>query len=223
MAGRGRLGRRHSLRCRWVSPGYAHTHKDGRASGSPTMPTMFRARGRSGGGTQKRAGGLISQALQHVKSVIPQRHLQPRLNFGVASLELASRKRRHVANCHTQQATNKSAQEAGLNRYVGGAQAVHEHSRRCGWTSEGLGRLSCAITREIVPLQRSRCQGQGWRTSTGFQTRGRADSVLVNPKGILQLSKDLRERFIDILLAFEANPQTPFGWSHTVVLRPRRN
>ena len=42
----------------------------------------------------------------------------------------------------------------------------------------------------------------------------------MNSKAILQLPGDLRERFIDLLMAFEASLVTPLCWVHMMVLRP---
>ena len=43
----------------------------------------------------------------------------------------------------------------------------------------------------------------------------------INPKAILQLLVELRVRFIDLLMAFEAKLVKPLCWSHMVVLRPK--
>ena len=43
----------------------------------------------------------------------------------------------------------------------------------------------------------------------------------INPKAILQLPVDLRVRFIDLLMAFEAKLIKPLNWSHMMVLRPK--
>ena len=45
----------------------------------------------------------------------------------------------------------------------------------------------------------------------------------VNPKAILQLPGELRERFIDLLMAFEANLVKPSCWAHMIVLRPKHS
>ena len=42
----------------------------------------------------------------------------------------------------------------------------------------------------------------------------------MNSKAILQLLGDLCERFIDLLMAFEASLVTPLCWVHMMVLRP---
>ena len=43
----------------------------------------------------------------------------------------------------------------------------------------------------------------------------------INPKAILQLPVELRVRFIDLLMAFEAQLVKPLSWSHMMVLRPK--
>ena len=43
----------------------------------------------------------------------------------------------------------------------------------------------------------------------------------INPKAILQLPVDLRVRFIDLLMMFEAKLVKPLNWSHMMVLRPK--
>ena len=43
----------------------------------------------------------------------------------------------------------------------------------------------------------------------------------INPKAILQLPVELRVRFIDLLMAFEAKLVKPLCWSHMMVLRPK--
>ena len=43
----------------------------------------------------------------------------------------------------------------------------------------------------------------------------------INLKAILQLPVDLRVRFIDLLMAFEAKLSKPLNWSHMMVLRPK--
>ena len=61
---------------------------------------------------------------------------------------------------------------------------------------------------------RSRCPGRAWRTCTRISKTTEKGKGLgldrINPRGLLQPSKDLRERFIDIVLAFEANPPKTF-------------
>ena len=43
----------------------------------------------------------------------------------------------------------------------------------------------------------------------------------INPKAILQLPVELRVRFIDLLMAFEAKLVKPLNWAHMMVLRPK--
>ena len=43
----------------------------------------------------------------------------------------------------------------------------------------------------------------------------------INPKAILQLPGELRTRFIDLLMAFEAELVNPLCWPHMMVLRPK--
>ena len=43
----------------------------------------------------------------------------------------------------------------------------------------------------------------------------------INRKAILQLPVELRVRFIDLLMAFEAKLVKPLSWSHMMVLRPK--
>ena len=43
----------------------------------------------------------------------------------------------------------------------------------------------------------------------------------INRKAILQLPVELRARFIDLLMAFEASCVKPFCWAHMMVLRPK--
>ena len=43
----------------------------------------------------------------------------------------------------------------------------------------------------------------------------------INPKAILQLPVDLRVRFIDLLMMFEAKLVKPLNWSHMMFLRPQ--
>ena len=43
----------------------------------------------------------------------------------------------------------------------------------------------------------------------------------INRKAILQLPVELRARFIDLLMAFEAELVNPLSWSHMMVLRPK--
>ena len=43
----------------------------------------------------------------------------------------------------------------------------------------------------------------------------------INPKAILQLPVQLRVRFIDLFMAFEAKLVKPLSWSHMMVLRPK--
>ena len=57
--------------------------------------------------------------------------------------------------------------------------------------------------------------------SQNLQKRSRIGAQLHQPSVILQLSKDLKELFIDIPLALEANSHNPLDRAHTVVLRPK--
>ena len=43
----------------------------------------------------------------------------------------------------------------------------------------------------------------------------------INPKAILQLLEELRVRFTDLLMAFEASCVKPLCWAHMMVLRPK--
>ena len=43
----------------------------------------------------------------------------------------------------------------------------------------------------------------------------------INPKAILQLPVELRVRFIDLLMAFEAKQVKALSWSHMMVLKPK--
>ena len=80
---------------------------------------------------------------------------------------------------------------------------------------------SCGIIQDSMRCEESRCQGPSvedlWKVpqnNSGTRSRQHlGDSC--------KLSKDLMEWFIDILLAFEANPQKRVDWAHTVVLRPK--
>ena len=42
-----------------------------------------------------------------------------------------------------------------------------------------------------------------------------------NPKAILQLLVELRVRFVDLLMAFEAKLVKPLCWAHMMALRPK--
>ena len=42
-----------------------------------------------------------------------------------------------------------------------------------------------------------------------------------NPRSLLQLPEGTWQRFVDLLMALEAQPRMPLCWAHTVVLRPK--
>ena len=87
---------------------------------------------------------------------------------------------------------------------------------RSGW-------IRAEPTPSSWPIRRiweSPCQDLHSKRST-MCARHTSTPHCINPKAIFQLPVELRVRFIDLLMAFEAELVKPLSWSHMMVLRPK--